>query len=185
MLFLPTRWRAFTAALLLLALPLQGLAAACMLGCGQGTGAGMASAPGSASAHGGHGLAGASVAPDPELAPHRPHGAPETSFETSFNQDRHTHGHGDPVTAHDPKRSDTGTQHGGHHAQSAAAEPAVSDAGGSCSACAACSVGAALPACEAAFSARGQAQGMTAEATPGLAHTSPDGLERPPRTDGV
>ncbi len=145
MLKLSIRWRAWVAAVLLLALPLQGLATASMRGCGPTGGWTGAAAPGYTAAPAGH------------------------------------EGH----AAH--ARHDGHAQQGAHHGADTPADAtsatAAAEADTGCSVCAACFVGAALPACEAVFGARTQPQTLTAGSTPGAPGTSPHGLERPPRSD--
>jgi hypothetical protein len=153
MLRLPGLWRTWIAAVLLLSLPLQGLAAACMLGCSQG----QAVAGQAAAAHGHHGPA-VTTADSADNAP--PHA------------DAGHHGH----------------QHSGHDATGHAADSdggaashgdSESDSG--CSACAACFVGAAMPAGENVFSTLAPSQAVHAGHAPAVADTCPRGLKRPPR----
>lgn len=149
MVLVTPRWRAFMAALLLLALPLQGLAAACMLGCGQGS----AASAQTASAHGHHG-----------------HAMDTTDHADSAAQ-----------------LSEAGAGHHGHqYAEPNAADNDIRSAAGegdsSCSACAACFVGAAMPTGESVFSAQAPTQAVHPAHAPAPADTCPRGLERPPRS---
>jgi hypothetical protein len=164
MLNLSTRCRAWFAALLLLALPLQGYAAASMVACSVGGSSDWLAAVAQASTVTRH--VGSHEGDPVQHARPRQHAQHAKAMDGS-------HHAADPASA----------QHDMAHAQhlgSADTDPAQADTG--CSVCAACFVGAALPASEGRFAAHDQPQRYSVGIVAAVQHTSLDGPERPPRT---
>ncbi len=175
MLSLPTRWRVWLTALLLLALPLQSLAVSSMLGCG---GAAFGRQAVGTHAHAGH----------RPTAGHRTHQDNAKPAAAPQQAVVHTAGHSASSdqamqpAEHAVARGEVvhHTTHGAHPTSTVQAKQTdQTDTG--CSACAACFVGAALATAEAVFSSPQLPQMLMAGSSPRRSGTSPDGLERPPR----